>query len=382
MTMGTDYYSILGISKEATADEVKAAYRKLALKYHPDRNPNNKEAENKFKEAAQAYEVLSDAKKRQRYDQFGAQGVDGNSGGGHGHSMNMDDIFANFGDIFGDLFGGHQQQQRRRKNGPSAQRGHDLAKELSISLQESYLGVKKELSYYRFDTCSTCAGSGASKGSIAQACSSCKGSGQQTFQQGFFMYAQTCGTCGGHGYIIPDPCKSCSGQSRVQHHDKFSVNIPAGVFDGAELRIAHKGDAGVYGGSTGDLFIKVQVVPDTTFKRVDDDLVCHVMVTYPQLVLGSQVEIESIDGTKHTIKIKKGCPVGEKIIIAGKGFLKMRSNTRGNLVVITKCHIPKKVSEKAKDALLAYAQLDEEQTTPPTDSDDGSIIGFFKKFLG
>lgn len=375
-----DYYKVLGVPKTASESDIKTAYRKLAMKYHPDRNPDNKDAENKFKEASQAYEVLSDPDKRKRYDQFGHAGVDGMAGGpGGAHDMNMEDIFSNFGDIFGEMFG--QQQKTRKKRGPVAQKGQDIIKEISISLQESFLGVKKEISVYRFFPCTTCNHTGTQKGTSIQQCSACGGTGQMNYRQGFFVYSQTCGTCNGHGYIIPSPCKTCAGQSRVQQYDKFSITIPSGVYDGAELRIASKGDAGIYGGPSGDLFLKVHVMPDKKFKRVGDDLVCSVMLTYPQLVFGSQVEIESIDGSKQTIKIKKGCPVGEKVIVTGKGFAKVRGNAQGNLVVITKCHIPTKLSDDAKKALHEYASLTAQEVSENNDA-DGSIIGFFKKFLG
>ncbi|HEV2601318.1 MAG TPA: molecular chaperone DnaJ [Candidatus Babeliales bacterium] len=373
-----DYYKILGVPKGASDTDIKAAYRKLALKYHPDRNPDNAQAENKFKEAAQAYEVLSDANKRKAYDQFGHAGVDGMHAGGGGHQhQNMDDIFNSFGDIFGDIFGG-QGQRQKKKNGPQPQRGHDLTKDLSITLQESFLGTKKELSYYRFVACTGCDGNGAEKGTSVKACQPCNGSGQMNYRQGFFMYSQPCSPCSGHGYIMTSPCASCKGQSRTQTFDKFSINIPQGIYDGAELRITQKGDAGVYGGPAGDLFVKIQIQPDTQFQRVGDDLVCSVFLTYPQLVLGAQVEIESIDGSKHTIKIKKGCPVDEKIVIPGKGFQKIRSSACGSLVVVAKCHIPKKISNEAKDALVNYA----DQIGNDANNNDGSIVGFFKKFLG
>lgn len=374
-----DYYEILGVTKSSTPEEIKAAYRKLALKYHPDRNPDNKAAEEKFKEASAAYEVLSDAEKRQRYDQLGHEGFEGMGGmGGGPQGMNMDDIFEHFGDIFGDIFGGKQQQRRRKKAGPEPKRGHDLYKELEISLKDAFLGTKTEISYYRFFECETCKGKGLKEGTHVQKCATCDGAGQVQFRQGFFMYSQTCSTCGGEGYTIPHPCPSCKGQSRKQHYDKFSVTIPKGIFDGAELRITGKGDAGVYGGPAGDLFIKVYVKEDKKFKRVDDDLVCTVMVTYPQLVLGSQVEIESIDGTKETLKIPKGCPVGERIVLAGKGFYKVRGNTRGNLVVITQCHIPKNLSAEAKAKLMEYANIIGNDTS----NSESSIAGFFKRFLG
>jgi molecular chaperone DnaJ len=370
-----DYYDILGVTRSASDDEIKAAYRKLAMKYHPDRNPDNKPAEEKFKEAAQAYEVLSDSDKRRTYDQVGHAGTDNT--GGHQHSgMNMDDIFSNFGDIFGEMFGG-RQQQRTRSSGPQAHRGHDLTKEISITLQEAFLGAKKEVAYYHFFTCEPCSGTGAKPGTKILSCALCQGTGQLHRQQGFFMYAQTCGSCGGQGYTIPSPCSECNGQSRIQRYDKFSITIPQGIFDGAELRISGKGDAGVYGGSSGDLYIKIQITADKKFSRSGDDLVCNLLLSYPQLTLGCQVEIESIDGSKETIKVPKGCPIGEKIIVPGKGFHKLRNKIRGNLVVITQCHIPKKLSKEARDKIVEYSSLLEAES-----SDGGFISGLFKKFLG
>ena len=351
MNQKKDYYEILGVPRTASEAEIKTAYRKSALKYHPDRNPDNKEAETKFKQAAQAYEVLSDPQKKQQYDQFGHTDAHGMGGGGHGGpgNMNMDDIFSNFGDIFGSMFGG--QQQASKKTGPRKNRGHDLYKEEVLTLKESFSGIKKEVKYYRFFPCELCEGKGAKPGTTIQSCGTCHGTGQMQFQQGFFMYSQPCNTCKGEGYTIPSPCTGCKGQSRVQKYDTFSVTIPAGIFDGAELRVAQKGDAGVYGGAVGDLLLKIQVLNDPKFTRNNDDLVCNIMVTYPELVLGCQVEIENIDGAEETIKISKGCAVDEKIIIPGKGFPNIRSNIRGNLIAIPKCHIPKKISTEAKNIL-------------------------------
>lgn len=371
-----DFYEVLGVAKTASQDEIKAAYRKLALKYHPDRNPDNKEAEEKFKEAAQAYEVLSDPEKRKKYDQFGHAGFEG-MGGGHGHGgMNMDDIFSSFGDIFGDIFGGGHQRGRR-KTGPEPLQGHDLHRDVEITLKESYTGSKQEIRYHRFFPCENCSGQGMQAGTKAHQCNKCGGTGQVHYQQGFFMYSQACGACHGQGFIISSPCKECGGQSRVQKFDKFSVNIPAGVFHNAELRIVGKGDAGVYGGPAGDLYLRIKVKPDPVFKRIDDDLVCSVMLTYPQLVLGAQVDIDLIDGTKETIKVPKGCPVGERIVIPGKGFARLRGKGSGSLVVITQCHIPKKLSAEAKEILHEYAQKLENPS-----KEEGYIMGFFKKFLG
>lgn len=372
-----DYYQILGVAQDASAAEIKAAYRKLALKYHPDRNPNNKEAEEKFKEAAEAYEVLSDQEKRKRYDQFGHAGFEG-MGGNAGQGMNMEDIFESFGDIFGDIFGMGGRKRSRRNQGPQPQRGHDLSKEIEISLKESYLGTKKDITYYHFVTCDRCHGKGTQPGTTVQVCATCGGTGQATYKQGFFMYSQPCAACRGEGYTIPSPCPTCSGQSRVQKYDKFSVTIPKGIFDGAELRIANKGDAGVYGGSAGDLFLHIHIMPDKKFKRINDDLVCNILLTYPQLVFGCHLEIERIDGVNETIKIPKGCPVGEKIIVPGKGFQRLRNSSYGNFVVITQCHIPKKLTPEAKKMLTEYSKL----IGTDTDEKEGMVSGFFKKFLG
>lgn len=382
--MSKNYYDILGVAKGASKDDIKKAYRKLAMQYHPDRNPGNKEAEEKFKEAAQAYEVLSDEQKRQQYDQFGHDNYQNMGGaGGHAGGMNMDDIFSHFGDIFGggfgDIFGGGMgSKQKKRNPEPEPQRGHDRALEVSITLKDAFLGKKEEVGYYHFFACDDCNNKGVAKGTTVQTCTRCKGAGQTRVQQGFFAMAQTCSVCGGNGFTIPNPCKTCRGQSRTQKYDKFTVNIPAGIYSDAELRVPGKGDAGVFGGPAGNLFLKIKVIADKKFKRHDDDLICTIMLTYPQLVLGSQIEIESIDGTKELVKIPKGCAVGEKLIIPGKGFVNLRNKNKGNLVVVTQCYVPKKLSPVAKKLLTDYS---DEVGTEPKDS-EGTIMGFFKKFLG
>jgi molecular chaperone DnaJ len=377
-----DYYEILGVAKSASQDDIKKAYRKLALKYHPDRNPDNKEAEEKFKEAAEAYEVLSDAQKRKKYDQYGHSGLEG-MGGFSSQDVNMDDIFEQFGDIFSSMFGGSAGGGRGKRRGapagPTPKRGHDLAKDISISLKDAFEGTKQEISYYHFVPCETCKGKGSEEGTVHQACQTCHGSGQQTFQQGFFAFSQTCSSCMGEGFIITSPCKTCGGQTRIQKLEKITATIPRGIFDGAELRIGGKGDAGVFGGSAGDLYLRVHVMPDKKFTRIGDNLECNILLTYPQLVFGAQVEIESIDGSKETIKIPKGCPVGERIVLAKKGFYRVHSNFRGDLVVITQCHIPKKLSSEAQDLLKKYS---EDIGTSTENHDEGTIKGFFKKFLG
>lgn len=371
-----DYYEILGVQRTAPQDEIKKAYRKLALQHHPDRNPGDKEAENKFKEASEAYEVLSDQAKRQKYDQFGHERYQ-QAGGAHQYE-NYEDIFEKFGDVFEDLFGG-KPQRRNKRSGPTPQRGHDLAQKIEITLKESYLGCKKDIKIYRFERCDKCRGAGAKEGTKSSTCTTCHGNGQVHYRQGFFTYSQACTVCHGQGFKITDPCTECRGQTRVQRHEKFSVTIPAGIFRGAELRVGSKGDAGTFGGDSGDLYLTVDVLPDNLFSRRDDDLVSILTLTYPQLVLGSQIEIENIDGIKETIKIPKGCSVGKEIKIAGKGFVRLQSGGgRGSWAIITQCDIPTKLSEETRQVLLDYAQKlgNEKQGSA------GGISGFFKKFLG
>ncbi len=376
-----DFYQILGVTKTASKEDIKKAYRTLAMKYHPDRNPDNKEAEEKFKECAAAYETLSDDEKRRQYDQLGHENYKNmGQGGGHSgfNSTTMDDLFAQFGDAFGDIFSGGHQKSRKKATGPQPVAGHDLKKEVTITLKEAFIGTKVEVKYYHFFKCTECNGKGAAANTSCVMCTRCKGAGQTTVQQGFFAFSQTCSSCSGNGFTIPSPCKNCKGQSRIQKHDSFSVTIPAGIFDNAEMRVPEKGDAGVFGGTEGSLFVHVRVTPDKHFKRIENDLICTVTLTYPQLVFGCQIEFTNIDETKETIKIPKGCPVGEKIIIAGKGFQALRNKVRGNLVIITQCYIPKKLSDEAKKHLTDFAHA----TDKDAQASEGSILGFFKKFLG
>lgn len=374
-----DYYEILGVAKTASADEIKKSYRKLAMQFHPDRNPDNKEAEDKFKEAAEAYEVLSDAEKRKRYDQYGHAGMHG--GSDFHQNQDVNDIFENFGDVFENLFGGGGagfNKRRSTRGEPAPQRGHDLSQKINITLKEALLGCKKELKIYHFTPCEECKGLGCQAGTKAKSCNECHGAGQVHYRQGFFAYSQPCTGCHGQGFSIPNPCKECRGQTRIQKHDKLNINIPAGIYDAAELRLSAKGDSGIFGGPAGDLYIVVSIQADASYTRRELDLVTSIHLTYPQLVLGCQLEVKTLDDTVEILKIPKGCPVGKEIKIPGKGFANLHGKGRGNLIFITQCDIPTSLAEDAKQALLAYA----EKLGNASSASAGGITGFFKKFLG
>jgi molecular chaperone DnaJ len=373
-----DYYEILGVERSASADEIKKAYRKLALKYHPDRNPDNKEAEAQFKEAAEAYEILSDQTKRQRYDQFGHGGV--HSGSDYHQYANAEEIFEHFGDIFGSIFGGGggpHQRQRRRKAGPSPQRGHDLHQEITISLKEAFTGSKQEIGVYRYQSCTDCSATGSAPGSSPETCGDCQGQGQVFVQQGFFSYGQTCSRCHGEGFVIKKPCSTCRGQSRIQRHERLSVTIPAGIYDGAQLRLGEKGDAGIYKGQAGDLFLRMHIQPDQRFTRREKDLVTTLSLSYPQMVLGAKVTLNSIDGSEKEIVISAGTQVGHEIKLAHQGFPALGKGSTGSLIVIVTCDIPKKPSANLKKILKDLA---EEVGTPGAHT--SSLGSFFRSFLG
>lgn len=372
-----DFYTILGVSKNATAEEIKKAYRSKAMQFHPDKNPGNKEAEEKFKEVSRAYEVLSNDKKRGSYDQFGHDGVNNNAGA---NGQNMDEFFGNFGDIFDSFFGSNPfNRGKKRKAGPIAEAGHDLSLGLSISLKEAFLGAKKEIGIYRYSRCKGCDGTGAMPGSKISSCVTCNGTGQRSNQQGFFSYSYPCADCSGHGYKITSPCRECLGQTRKQNHERIEINIPRGIYDGAQLRVPEKGDAGTFGGKSGDLYLKISVTGDNRFARRGMDIVSELYLNFPQLVAGCKVKFENIDGTKIDLSIPKGCPVGKEILVPAQGFFALDKLKRGDLYVKIGCLIPTKLSSKAKDAIEILTK--ELENTESCGSDQQGIPGFFKRFM-
>ncbi|MFN3544895.1 MAG: molecular chaperone DnaJ [Thiobacillus sp.] len=344
-----DYYEVLGVAKNASDEDIKKAYRKLAMKFHPDRNPDDKNAEEKFKEAKLAYEILSDADKRAAYDQFGHAGVDQQAGmgGGFGGSGFADA----FSDIFGDIFGGGGGNRRDR-----VYRGADLRYNLEISLEEAARGTETKIRIPTLEACSTCHGSGARPGSQPTTCTTCGGHGQVRIQQGFFSVQQTCPRCGGSGKIVTDPCPACHGEGRIKKHKTLSVKIPAGVDSGDRIRLAGEGEAGVNGGPAGDLYVVINLKEHPVFKRDGDDLHCEMPISFVSAALGGEVEIPTLDGHAK-VKIPAETQTGKVFRLRGKGIKGVRSAAPGDLL----CHIlvetPVNLSERQRDLLREFESL-------------------------
>ncbi len=364
-----DYYEILGVSRDATESELKTAYRKLAHKYHPDKNPGDKAAEENFKQASEAYAVLSDAEKRAQYDRFGHAGM-GNMGDDFAHGINIQDIF---GDIFGDFFGGGGGGGggRRRSQG---ERGSDLRVDLNIKFEEAAFGCEKEISIKRLESCGTCNGSGAKPGTKKETCKSCKGSGEIRMQKGFFAIAQTCPTCEGQGARITDPCESCRGGGRQPMMRTLKVKVPAGIEEGMKLRYAGEGESGLMGGGRGDLYVVINVDPHPIFEREDSNVICEIPISFVTASLGAKIEVPTLDG-KVQMTIPAGTQSGAIFRLKEKGIVRMRGGNhskRGDQLVKIKIEIPKKLTTRQKDLLKEFADISEEETHP-------EHKGFFEK---
>lgn len=354
-----DYYEILCIVKTADADTIKKAYRKLAMQYHPDKNPGDKEAEEKFKEAASAYEVLSNPQKRQQYDTYGHRAFQGGGRGGPGGFTDINDIFESFGDIFGDFFGGGGQRSNQRS---SNRRGSDLRYLLEVKLEDVLEGTEKEISFETEDNCKPCSGTGADPKFGMETCGTCGGRGQVVRSQGFFQMATTCPTCRGSGKKIKKVCSHCNGQGRVAARRKLNVKVPAGVDNGTRLRVHGEGEGGYGSGPQGDLYVEIRVANHSTFEREGQDLYSEVKISYSQAILGTEVEVKTLEG-KETLKIPHGTLSGSQIELSKKGLPSLRSAARGHIFYEVKIDIPKKLKPEEEEKLREIAEIRGEKVT-------------------
>jgi len=363
-----DYYEVLAVARDASDQEIKSAYRKMALKHHPDRNPGDKQAEEKFKEAAEAYSVLGDPEKRRRYDAYGHAGL-----GGAGFDPT---IFADFGDILGDFFGFGDLFGRRR-GGP--RRGSDLRYNLELSFEEAAFGTETHIQIPRAETCTACRGSGAAPGTSPSTCPACGGAGQVTFQQGFFSVARTCGRCGGTGRIITSQCKECRGHGQVAAERKLQIKIPPGVDGGSQLRIAGEGESGAAGGPPGDLYVVVRVQDHPFFRREGTGLFCEVPVSITQAALGTTLEVPTLDGGQAGVTVPEGSQSGASFRVRGQGVPHLGSRGRGDLHVTVRVVVPAKLTAEQRRLL---EQLARTLPTPSLDDKDRSFFGKVKDILG
>ncbi|MDR3566663.1 MAG: molecular chaperone DnaJ [Syntrophobacteraceae bacterium] len=351
-----DYYEVLGVARQAGEDEIKKSYRQLALKYHPDRNPGDKEAEEKFKEAAEAYEVLHDSQKRQVYDAYGHEGL---RGSGFSGFRGFEDIFTSFGDIFQDFFsfGGFGGQTRQR----TAERpGDDLLVTLTLSFEEAVSGTEQDVEIDTMVGCSQCGGSGAEPGTKLTACPACQGSGQVVQSQGFFRISTSCARCQGTGRVMVSPCKQCQGQGRLRQRKRVLVKVPAGVDSGTRLRLRGEGESGYRGGPTGDLYVRIEVAPHATMERDGDNLYTKISISFLQAILGDTVELPTLDGAK-TLNVAPGTQPGEVVRFSGEGVPRLRGYGRGDLFVEIEVRIPKQVSPRQEELLKEFIELDKEK---------------------
>jgi molecular chaperone DnaJ len=355
-----DYYEVLSVTRTASDQELKTAYRKLAMQFHPDRNPGNSEAEEKFKECSEAYQVLSDPQKRAAYDRFGHAGVSG-VGGGDGNPFNgMQDLGDIFGDFFGEMFnmGGNSGRRPSR-----AQRGRDLRSDHVIEFEDAVFGKEVQVTIRRMEACDTCRGTGTSSGRGPSTCQQCQGRGQVRYQQGFFSIARTCNVCAGTGSVISDPCSTCRGDGRVERQHTIHVNIPAGVEEGTRIRYQGEGDAGRFGGPGGDLYIVLAIKPHAFFERDGNDLHCVIPISFPQAALGDEITIPTLEGDSK-LKIAEGTQSGKEFRIRGKGVPYLNEHGRGDLVVQVAIQTPKKLTKVQRELLRQLGESLTVENTP------------------
>jgi molecular chaperone DnaJ len=354
-----DYYEILGVSRSASEQEIKSSYRKLAMQYHPDRNPGNPHAEEQFKECTEAYGVLIDAEKRRRYDQFGHAGVNGGSGFSGFDPSAFADFSDIFGDIFGDLFGMNMGGGQRGR----PQRGGDARADLTLTFEEAAFGKKTQVKVQRYELCDHCHGTGSAGGRGPTTCSTCRGRGQVRYQQSIFSIARTCPSCQGTGRVISDPCGKCKGEARVMRERTIDVNVPPGVEDGTRIRYQEQGDAGPNGVPAGDLYVVLRVKPHSFFEREGKDLYCSVPISFSQAALGSDVVIPTLDGD-HKVKIPEGTQTGTTIRLRGKGLPALQSSGKGDLFVRIRVQTPSRLTRRQKELLEELAATSAVENKP------------------
>ncbi|MFP4039558.1 MAG: molecular chaperone DnaJ [Desulfosudaceae bacterium] len=364
-----DYYEILGVSRDVSSEKLKKQYRKIALKYHPDKNPGDKKAEEKFKEASEAYGVLCDPEKRQIYDQFGHAGLDGMGNGRSGGGF--EDIFSSFGDIFEDFFG---FGSGRRGGGRRVQRGDDLRYDLTIDFMEAAFGKETEIELEKMDPCSSCEGSGCAPGTSPETCSQCGGSGHVTRSQGFFMVKTTCPVCRGTGRAITSPCSECRGAGKVRVKKNVALKIPAGVDNGSKLRLTGEGEPGGPGASPGDLYVVINVKPHKFFQRNDTDVVCLMEISFVQAALGATIKVPTLTDEKE-LEIPRGTQYGDTFRFAGEGIPSLRTKRRGDQIIQVDVRTPVNLSKKQEELLQEFSRLEEDKFS-------NRLKNLFKKSAG
>jgi molecular chaperone DnaJ len=369
-----DYYEVLGVQRGASDQEIKSAYRKLALQFHPDRNPNNPDSEEKFKEASEAYAVLADADKRGIYDRFGHAGVNGGAAGGGFDATVFQDFSDIFGDFFGfsDIFGGGGSRRRSR-----AQRGADLREDITIEFEEAAFGTETKVTYRKHENCDSCGGTGSANSKAPASCRTCGGRGQVRYQQGFFSIARTCPACQGAGSVISDPCPKCRGEGRVIQQKTIDAKIPAGVEDGTRIRFSGVGEAGIQGGPPGDLYVVLHVKEHPFFERQGNDLYCVVPISFTQAALGAELHVPTLE-SEHTLKVPEGTQSGSVLKIRGKGVPVLNGHGKGDLFVEVRIQTPGKLTKRQRELLQELQTLTQVENKP----ERRSILGKVKDMFG
>ena len=365
-----DYYELLGVSRSAKADDLKKAYRKLAMKYHPDKNQGDKEAEKKFKEINEAYDILKDEQKRAAYDRMGHAAFEGGMGAGPS-AAGFDFEASGFGNIFDEMFS--EFMGGRTRQADASLRGADLRYNMEISLEDAYKGLKKNIKISTNAACDTCHGAGTAKGTKPETCPICHGQGKVHARQGFFTIERSCSTCHGLGQIIKDPCKTCHGSGRMRKDKVISVSIPAGIEDGARIRLTSEGEAGLRGGTSGDLYIFLHIKPHKFFHRDGTNIYCQVPISMSTAVLGGEIEVPALDGHKSRVKIPEGTQSGKQFRLKGKGMSILRSTAKGDMYIQTSVETPVNLSKRQKELLEEFASLEKKSHSSPLSE------GFFSK---